>query len=851
MFKKIFNTSGKTETELKGTDAKQAQETVDYSEFVFYKETQLQIRDYKKKLSVLPNDFFEQFVDATSLEINAVSLIEIPSSITDLKKLNRISFSGGKYKSLPDLSELDLLESISIDRNNQINLEKDIAKIQHLPNLIHFKLGSYRGKKFPSVISKLKTLKHLVLGYGLEKKKDMDGLISVVKEMPSLESLNIDFNLNPEDIQPNFIELDFLNILNFRSYFSEDKTPACLCLTKHVEFKENNKLNDLVTSFRNKYINSELSNQTKEVLFCFYKKNFLELKDKLSDKLADALNSNDKTGIVLLTKVKGFTKKKWGELLDDTCFYLAEEGDNGNLVFVVGSETEYDDFEELIINNKNVVFKDHLQDLIVKLEDPWLLQDTNSGLNDQLLKLLSSNLEENYKVAFEIIEGGGANETIQSLLAAIMTTHPDKKIAKKATQLYEKYGSQLFVQHAKVGVSGSLRKSGSTQQKLTRLLNHPEINEFVFRFMHHVIATSNRNIKDVLPNVFEVKNNTIKVIPEEIKYFNHIQTLRFYSCPNLELNTAIPHLKEMGALKHLVLNGSHLRIPKSVGELIHLESFEVEQNEFEDVSELKKLENLKTLNVAGCKLVDFSWLSSLKNLKYLNLSSNKIAQLPKELEELNQLSELHIKQNKLTKMDAGLLSLPYLKLIDYSNNLIKEIDYNFFKHKLEVLLLRSNKIASFDIQEFEKINITNVSLQKLNLASNQITEFSLGAISFSQLRSIDISKNKIKELHSSVFSNTRVNEFFASNNQIGDIPDSVIKRSYFTKFWIQGNEIKELKESFAKIRIDNADLSNNEIEKMHPDFFIKREKDYSRLYWKIKNNPISNELKGASGLYGR
>ena len=75
MFKKIFNTSGKTETELKETDAKQAQETVDYSEFVFCKETHLQIRDYKKKLSVLPNDFFEQFIDASSLEINAASLI--------------------------------------------------------------------------------------------------------------------------------------------------------------------------------------------------------------------------------------------------------------------------------------------------------------------------------------------------------------------------------------------------------------------------------------------------------------------------------------------------------------------------------------------------------------------------------------------------------------------------------------------------------------------------------------------------------------------------------------------------------------------------------------------------------
>ncbi|WP_405409852.1 leucine-rich repeat domain-containing protein [Maribacter sp. Asnod1-A12] len=843
MFKKQTNISGKVETELK--------ESIDYSEFVFYNETHLQIRDYKKKLSVLPNDFFEQFSDATTLDLNAMALIEIPTSILALKKLKRISFLGGKYKSLPDLSELHLLESISIDRNNQINLDKDIAKIKHLPNLLHFKLGSYRGKKFPSVLSELKTLKHLVLGYGLEKKKDMDGLVSVVKKMPWLESLNIDFNLNPEDIQPNFLELDFLNYLNFRSYFSEDKTPLCLGLTRHVEFKENKRLNDLVTSFRHKYINSELSNDTKQTLFCFYKKNFLELKDILPDKLDSALESNEITGIVLLTKVKGFTKKKWAELLNDTCFYLADESDKENKVFVVGSETEYNDFEKLIISNKNVVFKDHLQDLIVKLEDPWLLQDDNAGLNDQLLKLLSSNLDENYKIAFEIIEGGGANKTIQSLLAAIMTTHPDKKIAKKATKLYEKYGSQLFVQHAKVGVSGSLRKSGSTQHKLAHLLNHPEIDEFVFRFMHHAIATSNRNIKDVLHNVFEVKKNTIKVIPEEIKYFNQIQTLRFYSCPNLDLNSAIPHFKEMASLKHLVLNGSHLTIPRSVGELVHIESLEAEQNEFEDVSELKKLENLKTLNVAGCKLVDLSWLSSLKNLKSLNLSSNKITQLPKELEELKQLTEIHIKQNKLSKMDTGLLSLPYLKLIDYSNNLIKEIDYNFFKHKLEVLLLRSNKIASFDIQEFEKHNITTVSLKKLNFASNQIAAFNLGDVNFFQLGSLDISKNKIKELHSSVFLKTRVHEFFASNNQIEDIPDSVIKRPYFTKFWIQNNKIKELRESFAKIRIDNADLSNNEIEKMHSDFFIKKEKDYSRLYWKIKNNPISIELKGASGLYGR
>lgn len=73
-------------------------------------------------------------------------------------------------------------------------------------------------------------------------------------------------------------------------------------------------------------------------------------------------------------------------------------------------------------------------------------------------------------------------------------------------------------------------------------------------------------------------------------------------------------------------------------------------------------------------------------------------------------------------------------------------------------------------------------------------------------------------------------------------PSSISKVNYFTKLWLHNNLISRLEDYMAKVRVENCDLSNNQISFICPDFDTIDKDNYARLYWKIGGNPISKNL---------
>jgi Leucine-rich repeat (LRR) protein len=828
---------------------------VDYTKYIEQNENYFNIRDYRKEIKELPDNFFDSYLNIEHLHISIGEITSLPSSIGRLVNLKNLDISYGKYRSLPDLSNLKLLEHLTLTRNNLIDLNKELPALKDLPSLKKLSIGGYKGNSIPKSIALFKNLEELEFEHGLKDDKfKLADLCELIAQMPWLKKLKFDMYIRAgigykETLPEEFINLDFLDEISIYCYYAENEIPSVLSLFKHANFTYRSHVSETIQNFREQVNDKNLSDLQRRLLFCFFIKNYKEIRNYLPDSISIAHSKNEKTGIILLSKIKGLTQKALNEKLANTSFYIAKPEDKGHVIYITGADTEFETIRNLISEGKTIAIQDYLQDLIIKIEDPWLLQNDNSGLNDQLLQLLSSNQPDNYRLAFEIIEGGGANKTIQALLAAIMLSHPDKKIATAAERLYDKYGSASYKEYCKQNKSSNLRLSGSSDRRVTTLTMHPDVDQFSFRLMHHLIASSNPNIKDVQPGYFKAKASTLETIPELIKFFSNIVSLDFSECPNLKLETAIPWLKQMTGLKELIVSGSHITIPENIGELIQLEIFEAEFNTFANAAALGKLIHLKKLNIEGCKVASFEWLQNLASLQELNINNNNLTSVPTEIINLRNLSSLYLKQNKLSAMEEILLQLPYLRHLDLSNNSIATINYLFFG-KLGSLLLRSNKIEEFDCTQIERLGIS-CSLDHLNLGSNKLKHFSLGKVSFSLLSHLDISNNQISELSSSVFENTRIHELYAGKNQITDIPDSVAKRGHYSRIWLQNNKITELRQSFASIRVDNCDLSNNLIEKMHPDFEIKRERDYSRLYWKIGNNPVSKSLTGAAGLYGR
>lgn len=512
---------------------------------------------------------------------------------------------------------------------------------------------------------------------------------------------------------------------------------------------------------------------------------------------------------------------------------------------VVGGNTTVEEAAPFIVAGRTVITVDQLNQVLIGGGDHWLLTEENEPVNEQLLQLLCSNQVENYRVAFQIIATGGANKSIQSILAAIMMAHPDKEVRKAAEKLYDKYGSQafkLYIKESKI----SLRTGGDVDRKVNTVVKHVDVDGMLFRLMFHCIAGANDHITRVSTSVFSLKELPDISLPREMVYFTGIKELHFEDCERFDIAGAIAIMKQMPECRVLILNGCHVTIPASIAELTQLQTLEIAHNSLADETALQSLNQLQVLNIEGTKIKHWEWLASLMQLRTLNSNNNGLTNIPEQVYTLQQLTKLEVKQNKLTAVPEQLATLPALNYLDLSNNAIKEFPYFLARLVMETILLRSNMITAVNTDQLYAAN-NNKPLQwgELNLARNQLTSLQLRE-GMHHLRKLDISHNQLEVLDDTLFAGP-LGSFYASNNKISVLPRAVLRCGFYTYFWVQHNQITELPDYFAKVSIQNCDLSNNKIASIHPDFDKYGKENYGRLYWKLGNNLLPKGKVG--GIY--
>jgi len=216
-----------------------------------------------------------------------------------------------------------------------------------------------------------------------------------------------------------------------------------------------------------------------------------------------------------------------------------------------------------------------------------------------------------------------------------------------------------------------------------------------------------------------------------------------------------------------------------------------------DVSSLKKLSGLHTLDLSFNEISDISFLQNLTGLRYLELSFNEISDIS-FLQNLSNIQSIFLNENQLSD-------------VSFLQNL----------KELRMLYLGSNKIS--DISFLEKLN----RLQNLNLSSNKISNFSL-LENFSELQKLYLSRNNIRDV-SFLKKLTSLNGLYLINNQISDI-----------------SPLKSIIEKGVPVELEGVHknsilLEGNPLKSPSPE--IVKQGNQAILNWFNANKKALNELK--------
>ena len=849
MFKKIINLLSSDKKEQTPQEKAplpsdgEAPVTINYEKYLRVRDNYLHLTDSRGELGSLPDSLFEGHEQVEHLSIHVIKVEEFPAALKRFKNLKSINLGSPKLRQLPSfVFESEQLESLQV-YCAQLRVDEHFLQLKQLKNFRQLHLSKYYGNKWPSVLKNLDQIKVLSIFID-EEKADHREIVQGIGEMKFLEEVRISGNLNLDQIGEDITALDHLN--DIRCWFSPTSSGAArlnLGLLNHVRLnlhfgKDHPSFDDFRAAIRE----DDFDKKTRKILYAFFSKNFSALMEVMPNPMPKTPKEQPPVALYFEYKPSRDLSNRLKEQEACSLLRLATQPD-ADCFHVINVESSFEAILDLVRKGKTILLEDHVKEWLTAVEDPWLKQEKNQDANEQVYRLLASNQVENYLVAFQIIAGGGANDELVSMIAAIMLSHPDKKVAREAEKLFAKVGpttTQQIIKQKKI----SLRRSGNSFRAINWLFQTEiGILSLPFRLMHNVIAGENPTIKDVEPGNLSFKDSRFnEPFPQCARFFEKFKSVDFSGSQGLDLDGALRHMAHWPALRKLDFSGCHYTIPARLADLRNLHHLDLTSNTLEDPGVLTGMTQLQHLSVEGCKITSWGWLSGLQRLHELNLARNELKKMPVEVFSLTSIQTLSLKQNKLKAIDPGLFSLRTLSELDLSNNQVSELDYQLFSAlPLQKLYLRSNKISLFEPEKIMEMTGGKgcFALQDFNIGGNRLKEFRVLQNLFPRLTQLDISKNEISELDGGIFQYTRVDHLFASENRIANIPASIAGK-FLYKLFLQKNQIAELPDHFSTATINNCDLRSNRITSIPDSFKRKSPQDFSRLYWKWANNPLGN-----------
>lgn len=790
----------------------------------------------------LPDDFFEAFPQVQNLSY-CLGNDTIPASLGSLSQLRTLNITGKKVKTLPDsISQLTQLEEICISHNQQIDLKKEVVKLKQLPRLYYLEIWSMWGKKFANNLHQLPHLKHIKLRYDiLQKKLSLSDLFDAIAHIQTLEDLEVSVsNLSPKVIEllGNMPQLKRLHLDISPGDLNELSLEFGHFKTLEIMSNYQDKKINMLAEFQQKYAHINDHYQL-ELLFGAYTQNLEKIQEKLKNILLTTASPLSWDNVQVTGKLKGLKIKELKPLLKEKGLGLNLKNKSNNL-YVITAKADFNEVARLITSNQPLISEDHLKEWLTQHKQENYNSEQLAEFKDKIMRLMMSHEDENYLLAFQLIEGlASIDKEVESILVAIMAGHSNPKVHKAAEKTLRKTGTTLLLDKIKA-LRISFRRISKTNSKraLARLAREPLLDFVSFYLMNQFLIVQNQGDNSMGLNC---GNLPITHFGPILKYFTYIKYIDLGKNKLFDLAKSLPYLKELPNLIILDLANTGIVIPAEIAQLTQITRLNINHCKVPHPEVLGQFTQLYSLEVAGCKITDWQWLAQLPNLGTLDISKNKLDKIPDEVFRLKELNRLIAKQNKLidAHIDMRFKEIANLYLLDLSGNQLKTLpEVLGYLPQLHDIRLRSNQIADFDItQILLKSKVSQLAWNIVDLGKNKLSAIDITQIP--NLKELDISHNQITQLDKSLFESHSLQHLLASHNQIQVIPTIIGERIIFHKLDLSFNKITHLPQELDLVSFSSLSLKNNEITTADDALLEQTSTKRNRIYWNLDNNPIA------------
>lgn len=788
------------------------------------KVTAINIHFGQNAVTSLSDDYFLDFPNIVSLSLSLTTNgINLPSSLSNLKKVSNLEFYEIKAIQLPDfIFDLPLIERFWLSPDSQPSLDwsKELPRLATLLNLKSMRFYAVKSKYFLEKLPLLQQIESIFFNRDFIKKFKNTDIIAALSSMKNLKKVEFDYNFELCDA---LLQLDFLETISHHKFRKAVDAPLFLSLFKNAKLtfndcSEDEKVNEtMISHFQKNIVKPDFDDTQRQMMFTFWNKNMKNLQDVILQTFGIQSFTNKKIATL------GIIKREVAETIKTylpelQCEIVNPKKQNPDF-YVVFSQVKYEDFEMLVSEKIPFVLEDDLMNLLKEKQEHYLLEEDNTELNVELIRLLVSNQNENLLIAFSIIESGGADKTVQSLLAAIYLAHPDKAIQKAVTKLYEKYCSAVYRTYAKQG-KASLRISNNAHSGTHFYSVHDDINRFDFILMYQKIAGDNPRVKDYALNQVSFADCDLHVLPEIITSFSMINHLNLSNNPNIDLLESKKKLETLSALNTLILKNCKTEVP-DLSTLKSLKNLNLSFNTLQNSNWIGHL-NLASLEVESCQIQDWSFLKTLSMLETLDITKNGLTELPSAINDFSRLKQLKARRNNIIAIDEKFNQHQSLILLDLGYNNIS----GFLSQLLDIfeVTLNNNNITVIDFtnQSNDKI----YQIVKLNVSKNKLESFKIGSLNLSNLKELFLSENELTSLDDALFQTADLTVLDASKNKITVIPDSITIHPEYRRILLKDNKISALTKILLDLILDyGLDLKNNPITSIAEEII-----EYKKIY---------------------
>ncbi|KAJ6238450.1 hypothetical protein M0813_26420 [Anaeramoeba flamelloides] len=779
-----------------------------------------------------------------------------------------LSLFGKKLHNLPTvIVSYPNLKRLVLRKNHIQNLP---TKLGHLNNLQFLDYSQNCLTNTPLNLWNLKSLKTLIIDINL-----LTTLDSRLSSLVGLESLRIRKN-NLNCLPQSFSSFKFLKHLDLGNNVLK-KFPVCICHFEHLttllldqnrlrelpkDFNRLQNLNKLVLSFNDfvEFPNEPFQNLTKLQTLEMSGCELIEIGDSVSNLINLVFFSVRSNRISSVSdKISNLDKLVTFDLTDNLLTQLPNTVSNlCSLKIIKISKNRFSQFPTSILQLPNLThilaWKAGLQNMSYIEEDGNSKQKStnnkqkgdpngnNSNDNKEEKENGNSKQKSTNKKQKRDPNGNNNNDNKEEKVYENENERERENEKEREKENEKEREKENEKEREKENEKEKEKEREREKEKEKDPQNNYNNSQKTNNLPTKEIINTNNNSKLGELNFFDLGNNNLKKLPEEL--FVKLKKLKRLSIRNNCITNLpetiynIPHLWTLN-----VINNPILEISSKIQQLQNLVELNFQSALLKAIpSELYLCQKLKKLNLCNNKLKDLpKGISNLDKLSKLNLSLNKFETFPLEILKLYRLNILRISGNQLTAIPDTITKHLYnLTELDVSDNGI----YFFPKYILQYGAIRKiyfscNNISNLPHQLFFEISDLNISPFLIDLSHNKLTSFDSNWKNV-PLRGLDISHNNINKIDKTVFGEKtmKLETFKVShNNAFIDLP-FLSELPNLKVLHLEGNTLsKNLISVLNNHEINgNGDEGNNE----------NNDEEMKDILKQTKNNNNKNNGSGSS-----